>query len=321
MPGESELLRQQMMKDLMLELDVVNKERDARRAAAREELWNMYHGPRPRTFLQKQAWWEKLQSAKRRAGGIGVPYRSFDELGVTASEAHELGGTRALVAASVQQQPEPELGKLADAVQQQPEAEEKELGSEAAVVELGVAGPKVVGLGGAQAKVVELCVALPEVELGGDGGGVPQIGLGQSGSYPSDPGTPEQRAGLGGGVDAGRPEVELVEEGSSSISICGSGARSFPFDPGKQACYIFQSGQLSCWLIQWTGFSWSVILFLCFSVSWPAYLSRTAVVVVSLYPWYGGSQLCVWLNGNWVGERTFPFDPGKSTIGWYVGLL
>ena len=125
MPGESELLRQQMMKDLMLELDVANKEWDARRAAAREELWNMYHGPRPRTFLQKQAWWERLQSAKRRAGGIGVPYRSFDELGVAASEAHELGGAREPLAASLQQQPDPEVEKLADAVQQQHEAEEE----------------------------------------------------------------------------------------------------------------------------------------------------------------------------------------------------
>ena len=150
----------------------------------------------------------------------------------------------------------------------------------------------------------------------GVGGGVPQVGLGQKGStYPFDPGKRDGSDAVGEGYGDGRG-VELVgEETSSSGSSSSSGARSFPFDPGKQACYIFQ---LSCWWIQGIGYSWSVVLCLCFSVSWPAYLSKDCFSCGELVPWYDGSQLCVWLNGNWVGERTFPFDPGKSTIGWYV---
>ena len=359
MPGESELLRQQM-KDLRLELDVVSKERDARRAAANDELWNMYLGPRPRTFLQKQAWWERLQSAKRRAGGLGVPYRSFDELGVTASEAHELGDAREPLAASVQQQHEPEVKEharepLAASTQQQHEAEEEELGVAEPYVE-ELAEPLLAAsvqqqheeeeLGVAELEVGELGFAEPEVELGGvgvtppplpslvepqqllgheavpmqlqweedgAGGGVPQNGLAQIGSYPFDRGKPEKRDGpgaVGDGYGDG-PEVELVGDRISSSS---SGDRTFPFDPGKQACYIFQCGHLSWWN-QWIGFSWSVVLFLCFSVSWLAYLSKDCCSCGELVPWYDGPQLCVWLHGNWVGERTFPFDPGKQSAG------
>ena len=56
---------------------------------ARVEALNMveeFHRNRPRTEIQMrlQVLWERLQSAKRRAGGIGEPYRSYDDMMVWA---------------------------------------------------------------------------------------------------------------------------------------------------------------------------------------------------------------------------------------------
>ena len=112
------------------------------------------------------------------------------------------------------------------------------------------------------------------------GGGVPQIGLGQIGSYPFDRGKPDGPDAVGGGCGDGRG-VELVGEESSSSYSSG---RSFPFDPGKQAGYVFQCGHLSCGWVQWIKFSWSVVLFLCFSLSWLVYISKDCCSCGELVP-------------------------------------
>ena len=54
---------------------------------ARVEALNIveeFHRNRPRTQIQMRLLWERLQSAKRRAGGIGEPYRSYDDMMVWA---------------------------------------------------------------------------------------------------------------------------------------------------------------------------------------------------------------------------------------------
>lgn len=60
MPGESELLRQQLKDMRLVGFDVLGKERDAHRAAARDEVWSFFEEPRPRAVLQRHDWRERL---------------------------------------------------------------------------------------------------------------------------------------------------------------------------------------------------------------------------------------------------------------------
>ena len=50
---------------------------------ARKETLNIveeFHSNRPRTEIQMRDLWERLHYFKRRAGGIGEPYRSYDDM-------------------------------------------------------------------------------------------------------------------------------------------------------------------------------------------------------------------------------------------------